>query len=77
MAKELSSQTGVIATSKQLLKRLEQHDYNSQSNVNAQIWRAGIDDWDEIRKGAESVPNGADIMKHYMAARSLVEYGHE
>lgn len=77
MATESSSLKGTIQSPAQLLKRLEQHDYDSQRGSDAQTWSAGIDDWDAITLGAKSVPHGASILRHYLAARSLVEYGHE
>jgi hypothetical protein len=77
MATESSSQKGRIETSVQLLRRLEQHDWEHSRSDEYHEWRSGRDDWDEIKAGARSVPNGAIITKHYQIARKYAYYGHE
>jgi len=77
MATESSSRKGVPENPVQLLRRLEQHDWNYSRSDDHREWRAGRDDWDEIMTGVKSVPNGKAIFTMYFAARNLAYYGHE
>ena len=77
MATESSSQKGAIESPVQLLRRLEKHDWYYAMSDDHREWRAGKDDWGEILEGEKTVPNGAAILEHYVAARSLAYYGHE
>ncbi len=77
MATELSSLKESISSPAQLLRRLEQHDYLHSRSDDHREWTAGRQDWDEIKQGAETVPNGREIMTHYLKARNLAYYGHE
>ena len=77
MATESFSSKGPIESSAQLLRRLEDHDWYHAMSDDHRVWKAGKQDWDEITEGTKSVPNGAAIKKHYVAAWSLVNYGHE
>ena len=76
MATESSSRRGVPENPVQLLKRLEQHDWHYARSDDIREWKAGKQDWDEIVAGAKSVPNGEQIMEHYVLARNLADYGH-
>ena len=77
MATESSSRKGVPENPVQLLRRLEQHDWNYSRTDDHREWKTGTHDWDEIMEGIKSVPNGARIAKHYIRARNLAYYGHE
>jgi len=76
MATESSSSKALIESPVQLLKRLEQHDWGYSRSDDHREWKAGKQDWDEIVAGAKSVPNGEQIMEHYVLARNLADYGH-
>lgn len=77
MVTESSSLKGEIKTPVELLKRLEQHDWGHSRSDDIREWKVGKQDWDEIVAGAKSVPNGEQIMEHYVLARNLADYGHE
>lgn len=68
---------GPVTTPVQLLRRLEQHDWLYAMSDDHRSWQRGNDDWEEITAGAKIVPNGAAILKNYVAARNLANYGHK
>lgn len=77
MVTESSSLKGAIESPVQLLRRLEKHNWDHTRSGDNREWILGKIDWDEIKRGIESVPNGVAILEHYVAARSLAYYGHE
>ena len=77
MGTESSSSRGKIESPVQLLKRLEQHDWGYSRSDDHREWKAGKQDWEQIKQGMESVSNGVAIFGHYTAAWNLANYGHE
>ena len=77
MATESSSLRGAILSPVQLLKRLEQHDWYYAMSDDHRSWQSGRDNWEQIEAGAKVVPNGAAILKNYVAAWNLANYGHK
>ncbi len=77
MALESSLPKGTISTAPQLLRRLEEHDWEYLMSDDHSAWTAGAKDWDEIVEGTKSVPNGSSIRIAYQTARNLAYYGHK